>query len=222
MTVLSRLRATASTCWTPLFDEVDVTATTAGMQTSAPSSEANAPSGNHPTGNSDDSLAESGANADAVATVLPGAFSSRQEAVLHHQRENASITTIASQSLEIPDSSPPLSRVASANSSSGPSTPEHIDSQEMEELCKVPSYATAMKMTRVPALVRGPGLQLPHYQAVVSAPSSPTSSVDDPLLQPRLVRASSFQDQRRCQSRGPSPFQSAWGCGQHSSLLALP
>ncbi len=57
--------------------------------------------------------------------------------------------------------------------------PEHLDYPDMSELCKVPSYATAMKNVRVgPVSVRGEysASQLPDYRTAASRPIMSTTS----------------------------------------------
>lgn len=86
------------------------------------------------------------------------------------------------------DSTGPTTEVSSRRDSgeshhSEHSDPEHVDFTDMSELCKVPSYGTAMKNTRVAAIPIGSSStqQLPDYRTAaatsgsVSRSSSPTS-----------------------------------------------
>ncbi|KAL2018274.1 hypothetical protein VTK56DRAFT_1028 [Thermocarpiscus australiensis] len=83
-----------------------------------------------------------------------------------------------------PPMSVPLTRHNSGNQSPGVDTPEHVDFPEISELCKVPSYQTAVK-TPVRPLDYSDGLSLPDYQTAMSAPASPRLTADvsqaDPL-----------------------------------------
>lgn len=57
------------------------------------------------------------------------------------------------------------------------SDPEHVDFADLQELCKVPSYATAIKTTRVGKITVGGDSQLPDYRTAASGPAvSRTSS----------------------------------------------
>ncbi|KAL1903355.1 hypothetical protein Sste5346_000641 [Sporothrix stenoceras] len=57
------------------------------------------------------------------------------------------------------------------------SDPEHVDFADLQELCKVPSYATAIKTTRVNKITVGGDSQLPDYRTAASRPAvSRTSS----------------------------------------------
>lgn len=73
------------------------------------------------------------------------------------------------------------------------SDPEHVDFSDMSELCKVPSYGTAMKNTRVAAIAIGDSArQLPDYRTAaasgsLSLSSSPTSR---PSMMPSITSSS--------------------------------
>lgn len=193
-----------------LYDELEV----AGLQTPAPPSGGASPVPNQFSSGSDDDLAQSGAD----LAVQPAALSSRLQSVaLHSQRDSPVSSTSslppAGRSSESPTSTPPLSRHHSGSSNSVQSTPEHVDVREMLQLCKVPSYATAMKTTRVSALnLGGQGPQLPDYHAATSTPSTPTSDVSNPFLAMAAAR----------ETRGPAPRQLLLGRRQRSSSQALP
>ncbi|KAK4128494.1 hypothetical protein N657DRAFT_652161 [Parathielavia appendiculata] len=74
-----------------------------------------------------------------------------------------------------PPPTAPLTRHNSGDEPSGPDTPpEHVDFPEIAELCKVPSYQTAVK-TPVKTLVPDV-FALPDYQTALSTPSSPPRS----------------------------------------------
>ncbi|EFX02962.1 carbon catabolite repression protein [Grosmannia clavigera kw1407] len=66
------------------------------------------------------------------------------------------------------------------------SDPEHVDFSDMSELCKVPSYGTAMKNTRVAAIAIGDSaLQLPDYRTAAASGSMSLSS--SPVMRPALM-----------------------------------
>jgi arrestin-related trafficking adapter 4/5/7 len=138
--------------------------------------------------------------------VTPAALSSRlQNVSLDPAHRNTSFTSVGSHSHSgtatpylhlndgdhTADSSQPhsteLSRQTSAEDHSGgvsghSTPPEHVDTLDLAQLSKVPSYTTATR-TPLPRTASFTGsLALPDYNTALSAPTSPTRNpLHDPL-----------------------------------------
>lgn len=200
-----------------LYDQLGPSA----LQTPLPQSESNSPVyGTSQVASSVNLPATSGGGSDVAVT--PAALSSRLQMVSDNQSPGPSpaASVDAGSEAHTPDDSPspsgsdrsspattppataPLSRHDSGTSFASRSSPEHI------ELCKVPSYATAMKSTRVSLVGLVDGVRLPDYQTAISAPSSPSvesATAADPLashpprsaVQPTLPVPDVWEHQRR-------------------------
>ncbi|OAA61068.1 carbon catabolite repression protein [Niveomyces insectorum RCEF 264] len=177
-----------------LYDDMDVH----NLQTPAPLSTVHSPMYGLSRAGSSENLAA----ATASVPVPPAALTSRlqdvssREAVVQRNRGSTIVTP--------PGSSSDLSSLAftpahpshshrSGHISNGPSVPvsrrnsneshrsehsdpEHIDYASLSELCKVPSYATAMKNPRVGPISTGDNLQLPDYRTITSRSTFPMAS----------------------------------------------
>jgi arrestin-related trafficking adapter 4/5/7 len=113
-----------------------------------------------------------------------------------------------------PPSSAPLSRHPSGTSISthrGLVLPQHI------ELSKVPSYATAMKTTKVGPISFADGLRLPDYVTATSAPSTPSLS-DSPLADPMATLTIPGSTLSRGRSES-GPQQTIAGAGLRTSTV---
>jgi len=169
-----------------LYDEID----TADLQTPAVQSGVNSPMYSHSRSGSHENLAAMA----SIGAVAPAALTSRLQSMSMDasSRPSSFISSPTISGANTPYSGPapqepeshntspppsaPLSRHHSGESGSGHDTPEHVDYPEMSVLCKVPSYATAMRTTRVTPLSGPEQVRLPDYQTAVSAPGSPSAS----------------------------------------------
>ncbi|TLD28689.1 hypothetical protein PspLS_03205 [Pyricularia sp. CBS 133598] len=144
-------------------------------------------------------LSRAGSNENLAAmlndnTITPAALTSRLQDVSvagnppHRDSSYASLASalLPSQNADTtpantsPPASAPLSRHDSGEENhSGNQTPEHVDFPELSELSKVPSYATAIRSSRVFA----PAVNaLPDYATATSEPTTP--AVTTPVMTP--------------------------------------
>ncbi|KAI1275494.1 arrestin [Xylaria sp. FL0933] len=194
-----------------LYDDVDVS----GILTPGIQSGLNTPFYTHSRAGSSENLAAIAHGAG----VAPAALSSRLQSVSledphtgrfhwHHDSGSGAITPHHRDHEHSQHHSPELSRRTSEEEHSRHSDhntpPLHTEYPSLELLSKVPSYTTA---TRTP-LPRTPSatdsLVLPDYNTAMSAPSSPTQVITDPMetiTEDSTIRASVSESGR---SRTPS------------------
>lgn len=165
-----------------LYDEIP----TSGMQTPGVQSGMNSPFYGHSRSGSTENLASM---LDSM-TITPAALSSRLQSMsldANHRSQswnslgngNGSGGSTPQQVVEANPASQPVSAPLSRQPSderdtSGSTTPDHLETANLAELSKVPSYQTAVKTPVRPLNVSSQNGTLPDYQTVMSAPNSPT------------------------------------------------
>jgi len=193
-----------------LYDEIEPT----GLQTPGTQSGFNSPIYGHSRAGSAENLA-----AMMNLTITPAALSSRLQSVsLEESNRNASWNSLsgaASSSggrsggvtpYHLVDSAPssappsaPLTRQNSDEQSSGSDSPDHLD---LQEICKVPSYQTAVK-TPIKPLTSIPGFSLPDYHTATSTP--PGSAPVTPCAEHRPVDPMSTVAPLTASTTAPAP-----------------
>ncbi|KAK0640894.1 hypothetical protein B0T16DRAFT_334276 [Cercophora newfieldiana] len=169
-----------------LYDEIEPT----GLQTPGVQSGVNSPIYGHSRAGSAENLA-----AMMNLTITPAALSSRLQSMsLDESSRNNSWNSLHGAASNFGGRSgggTPNRLVDSAPSSAPPSAPltrqnsdesDSHDQLDLQEICKVPSYQTAVKAPIKP-LANIPGFSLPDYQTATSAPGSPHAdhTVVDPI-----------------------------------------
>lgn len=101
-------------------------------------------------------------------------------------RSSSPPRTSDGSSTNSPSSSVPLTRHTTADQPPGMHTPEHVDLPEIRELCKVPSYRTAVKTPVRPLINYSDGWALPDYATATSAPASPRLTAAAPATEDGL------------------------------------
>ena len=174
-----------------LYENIDMSGyrTPGGMQTPGGSSGMNSPYSALSRAGSHENLA---AMINDSTTITPAALSSRLQDMSTNNvggplRRDASFASTASSNTGGPTNaaaaaalagssspetthwSPPLSRHNSGECHSGRHSPEeHLEFPELEDLSKVPSYATAIKSSKVAPLACGDAPALPNYATACS------------------------------------------------------
>ncbi|ERT01907.1 carbon catabolite repression protein CreD [Sporothrix schenckii 1099-18] len=116
------------------------------------------------------------------------------------------------------------SRHSTGNNSeqSEPSGPEHIDFADLQELNKVPSYATAIKTSRVNKITVGGDAELPDYRTAASRPAVPrTLSTASTASLPANLPSSSNNNGSSSTSNNNSASGLALSSGLTSEPLSL-
>ncbi|KAK0617199.1 hypothetical protein B0T14DRAFT_434322 [Immersiella caudata] len=166
-----------------LYDDIEPT----GLQTPAPQSGVNSPTYGHSRAGSSENLA-----AMMNLTITPAALSSRLQSVSLEESNrnnswnslNAATSSYGGRSSggtpyhlvdSAPSSAPPSAPLTRQNSDEQSSSSDSADHLDLQEICKVPSYQTAVKAPIKP-LTSVPGFSLPDYQTATSAPPSAPGS----------------------------------------------
>ncbi|PKS11419.1 hypothetical protein jhhlp_003182, partial [Lomentospora prolificans] len=148
-----------------------------GFQTPENQSGANSPYYHPSAAASSESLAQA-AEAGTDTTIVE-ALATRLQSVsgAYRSRRNSVLSTISEPPEEIsrlPSNEHPLS---------GRTSPEHLDDGLLEELNKVPSYATAVRTPARPRSYIGGPSALPMYDDIEPEVSSPEETTPDPESQ---------------------------------------
>lgn len=151
-----------------LYDDIDM----GGFQTPAMASGMNSPyyqrsvpGSSVDLPQSEDIVSRTNTSSSTSDDITPAALTSRlQHVSLNPAHRNSSLLSVSSAAGPSSSSSNPLSRhtTRDESSSSGRTSPEHID-EVLEELNKVPSYATAVRTPARPRSMVG-GVMLPLYR----------------------------------------------------------